>query len=138
MPATIKQGNSVRLTIENGDETFAFDLDYVLGFGIFASGADMSMTDGDKYLALGVSATESVSAPAALDELLLRILDVILKAYVANGVSLPSVENRIRERLLVVAARHLRELDPSLTAGDAVKKLFDIMRSYDHTKKGEI
>lgn len=101
-----KQNDYCRISIQNGNEEYSFDLDYALAFGLFKKGHE---NGGDKYLAFGVASTESENSPEVMDELLLRMLDVVTQSYRSFGISFKDMEKRIREAWTMAAIRFIKE-----------------------------
>jgi len=103
--ASPKQNESCRLTIQNGDSEYAFDLNMVLAFGIFAN----DQAD-NRYLALGVAPTEQKGSTEDMDQLLIRIMTVMLQTYQACGISnISEMQDRVRSCFHIAAAQHIRE-----------------------------
>lgn len=103
----VKQDDFCKVSIQNGDEEYAFDLDYVLAFGLFKKGHEPN--SGDQYLAFGVASTESENSPTVMDDLLLRMLDVVTQAYSSFGISFKEMEKRVRDAWSMAAIRNIME-----------------------------
>lgn len=109
----IKQGEFCRVTINNGDEEYGFDLDYLLAFGIFAEGkiGGHPNVDGtDKYLAIGIQSSKAkAQTRESMNSLQLRMLDVLAQTYASWGLSYQEMTQQIQNDWLFVMARHLKQ-----------------------------
>lgn len=131
MNYTEKQDDHIKLAIENGDEKWEFALDYCLAFGIFKKGHESEMVGGDKFLAIGVQSSDREQPADAMDELLLRVLDVMVKSYSHNGINYADMQKRLAENFAISACRNIRE-EKKVSSDEAVKIYLKEVGQNDH------